>query len=80
MNEALGAWQYLEVYIIAIGVATLQMADISSQIARPLCKDLGGTFELMTSIGLVEKIDANCFTVLAGVENGIYILLIGAVF
>ena len=79
LNEALGAWQYLEVYIIAIGVATLQMADISSQIARPLCKDLGGTFELMTSIGLVEKIDANCFTVLAGVENGIYILLIGAV-
>ena len=80
LNEALSAWQYLEVYIIAIGVATLQMADISNQIAAPLCSDLDGTFDVMASLGMVDRIDANCFTVLAGVENGIYILMVGAIF
>eukprot|EP00943_MAST-04B_sp_MAST-4B-sp1_P007716 g7716.t1 len=79
INEALGAWQYLEVYIIAIGVATLQMADISAQIAAPLCRDLDGTFDVLASLGIVEPINASCFTVLAGIEHGMYVLLVGAI-
>ena len=78
LNEALGAWQYLEVYIIAIGVATLQMKDISKQIAAPLCSDLDVTFDSLAKIGLVDPLDANCFVVQAGIEVGMYVLLVGA--
>ena len=77
--EALSAWQYLEVYIIAIGVASLQMADISAQIAAPLCKDLDDTFDTMVNLGILDRSDAKCLTVLAGVEYGMYILLFGAI-
>ncbi len=79
INEALSAWQYLEVYIIAIGVASLQMADISGQIARPLCRNLDETFDMLATYGVVDRINANCFTVLSGVEDGMQILLVGAV-
>ena len=68
INEALGAWQYLEVYIIAIILSCLQMAEISQQIAKPLCSDLDATFSALASIGIMDEVDANCFVVLASVS------------
>lgn len=47
--------------------------------AKPICGDLQPTFDLLTDMGLLEKIYSNCFTVNSGIEMGTYILLGGAV-
>lgn len=79
LNEALSAWQYLEVYLIAICVAVLQMGQISAEMAKPICGDLEPTFDLLTDMGLLEEVNANCFTVNSGIDIGTFILLGGAV-
>jgi hypothetical protein len=77
--EAISAWSYLEVYIIAVSVAVLQMGQISAEMAKPICGDLEPTFKLLSDMGLLEKINANCFTVNSGIEMGTYVLLGGVV-
>jgi hypothetical protein len=77
--EAISAWSYLEVYIIAVSVAVLQMGQISAEMAKPICGDLEPTFKLLTDMGLLEEVNANCFTVNSGIEMGTYVLLVGVV-
>ena len=79
LNESLSAWQYLEVYIIAICVAVLQMGQISAEMAKPICGDLEPTFALLTDMGLLDEVNSNCFTINSGIEMGTYVLLGGAV-
>ena len=79
INEIVSAWQYLEVYLIAIVVAVLQIGQISGFMVGDLCNDLKATLDQLRAAGIIESRDAQCFYVHASVERGCYILLGAAV-
>ena len=79
VNETLSAWQYLEVYLIAIVVATLQISLIAGFMVGDVCDSFGDTFKLLVDVGLIQQKDVGCFGMNSYVKDGTYILLGAAV-
>lgn len=77
--EILQAWQYAEVYLIAIFVASWQLGPISEFMINSYCESLKDTFAELVHYGLLKEEDAQCFSVKSSIENGSYILVIGAI-
>jgi len=77
--ESLQAWQYAEVYLLAIIVAAWQLGPVSQFMINAYCDSLQGTFALLAFYDIIEASDAQCFKVSTGIEFGTYILVIGAV-
>lgn len=77
--EVLQAWQYMEVYIISIVVATWQLGPISVFMINSYCSDLEETFDLLAYFGILSNEDAQCFKVDASIESAAYILALAAV-
>lgn len=77
--EVLQAWQYMEVYIISIVVATWQLGPISVFMINSYCSDLEETFDLLAYFGVLSNEDAQCFKVDASIESASYILAVAAV-
>mmetsp|Transcript_24398 Transcript_24398/g.36198 ORF Transcript_24398/g.36198 Transcript_24398/m.36198 type:complete len:2877 (+) Transcript_24398:149-8779(+) len=77
--ESLQAWQYVEVYLLAIIVAAWQLGSVSTFMINSYCDSLTGTFALLAYYNLIEESDAQCFKVSTGIEYGTYILVGGAV-
>jgi len=77
--ESLQAWQYVEVYIIAILISSWQLGPISDFMVNIYCEGLSGTLAVLAYYGIIDASDAQCFRVQAGAEFGVYILAISAV-
>lgn len=76
--EVLQAWQYAEVYIISIIVATWQLGPLSTFMINYYCQDLQETFDLLAYFGVLSPEDSQCFRVDAAIESAAYLLAIGA--
>ena len=77
--EILAAWQYLEVYLIAIVIATLQIGTVSGFMVEEECAGLVDIFQTMVTAGVIKERDATCFYVNAGIQSGCWWLLGAAV-
>jgi len=77
--EILQAWQYAEVYIIAIFVASWQLGPISSFMVNEYCDSLDGFFSELVFYGLLKTEDAQCFSVKSVIEEGFFILAVGSI-
>lgn len=76
--EILQAWQYAEVYVISVVVATWQLGPLSQFMINGYCRNLEETFNVLTYFGILDQDDAQCFQVDAKIESGSYILLVAA--
>ena len=79
LNEVLAAWQYLEVYIIALLVGLMQVGPISEHLIGELCDDLFPTLEELFKLGLIEEKDMTCLYISGEIENAMFVLC-GAAF
>ena len=77
--ESLSAWQYAEVYIASVIVASWQLGPISMYMINSYCGSLQETFDLMAFLGVIAEEDAQCFRVNPTIKEGAYILAVGAV-
>mmetsp|Transcript_3457 Transcript_3457/g.9854 ORF Transcript_3457/g.9854 Transcript_3457/m.9854 type:complete len:2914 (-) Transcript_3457:98-8839(-) len=78
LNETLQAWQYAEVYLIAIFVASWQLGPVSEFMINSYCDSLQATFNELVYFGVLKSEDAQCFSVQSQIETGSYILAGGA--
>lgn len=79
LNEVLQAWQYAEVYLIAIFVASWQLGPISEFMINSYCDSLGDVFGQLVYFGILKEEDAQCFSVQSSIESGFFILAAGAI-
>eukprot|EP00980_Cylindrotheca_fusiformis_P014865 scaffold4056_cov115-Cylindrotheca_fusiformis.AAC.9 len=77
--EILQAWQYAEVYLIAIFVASWQLGPVSEFMINSYCDSLKETFGKLVYYGLLKEEDAQCFSVKSSIESGSFFLAFGAV-
>jgi hypothetical protein len=73
--EILQAWQYMEVYLVAVIVAAWQIGDVSEFLVNTYCEDLQDEFSELVFYGIIDPEDAQCFKVQASVEAAAYILI-----
>jgi hypothetical protein len=78
-NEILQAWQYVEVYLIALFVACWQLGPVSQWMFGTYCEGFNDFFAQMVHYGLIEKEDAICFSVQGKIEAGSIVLAAGAI-
>jgi len=78
VTEVLQAWQYAEVYLIAIFVASWQLGPVSEFMINSYCESLDGFFAQMVYFGLLKEEDAQCFSVQSSIEEGFFILAVAA--
>jgi hypothetical protein len=79
IGECLGAWQYAEVYLIAVLFASWQLGPVSDFMINEYCGSLKGTFQALVYHGILKEEDATCFLVSAKPETASYILAAAAV-
>jgi hypothetical protein len=77
--EILQAWQYMEVYVLSVIVATWQLGPISTFMINGYCESFQETFDLLSYFGILAAEDAQCFRVDASIEVGSYILVVAAI-
>jgi len=77
--EILQAWQYAEVYLIAIFVGSWQLGPVSEFMINSYCDSLKETFGQLVYFGLLKEEDAQCFSVRSSITTGSFLLAIGAV-
>ena len=70
ITEALEAWKYLEVYILAVIIASWQLGSVSEFLINDYCGSFGEAFTTMAYHGVLKEEDAQCFRVDAQVEYG----------
>jgi len=79
VNEILQAWQYIEVYLIALFVASWQLGPVSQYMFNAYCGSLDGFFAQMVSYGILKEADAQCFSVQGSIDPGSIALLVAAI-
>jgi len=77
--EILQAWQYLEVYLVALFVSSWQLGPVSDSMINSYCENLENMFAQMVYYGILKEEDAQCFSVTANIENGAFSLVLGAI-
>jgi len=77
--EILQAWQFLDVYLIALFVSSWQLNPISSFMINAYCDNLSDTFAQMVYYGVLKDEDAQCFSVSARIEKSAFILTAGVI-
>ena len=75
LNEILGAWQYMEVYVLSIIIAAWQLGGVSEYMINAYCDPLKSTFTSLSYYGILSKDDAQCFRVDATVQSASWILV-----
>lgn len=75
----LQAWQYIEVYLIAVVVSCWQLGPVSDFMINEYCDGLEGTFAMLVYYGVIDARDAQCFMVQASIESATYMLIAGAI-
>eukprot|EP00534_Pseudo-nitzschia_fraudulenta_P007819 CAMPEP_0201146050 /NCGR_PEP_ID=MMETSP0851-20130426/7775_1 /ASSEMBLY_ACC=CAM_ASM_000631 /TAXON_ID=183588 /ORGANISM="Pseudo-nitzschia fraudulenta, Strain WWA7" /LENGTH=1436 /DNA_ID=CAMNT_0047421477 /DNA_START=89 /DNA_END=4399 /DNA_ORIENTATION=+ len=69
-NEILQAWQYIEVYLIALFVASWQLGPVSDYMFNAYCGSLDVFLADMVRYGVVVEADAQCFRVEGSIDPG----------
>jgi hypothetical protein len=77
--EVLKAWQYCEVFLISLLIATLQLSELSGFIVNEYCGNLQPLFDALVRYGLIAERDAQCFLVSAKLGTGFYIFFAATV-
>jgi len=77
-TETLAAWQYVEVFLLGVIVASWQLGPVSEYMINAYCGSLRATFSEMVYFGLLDPDDAQCFRVNTKIENGFYVLVAAA--
>jgi len=75
LNEILDAWQYMEVYVLAIIIAAWQLGGVSEYMINAYCDPLKSTFTSLSYYGILSQDDAQCFRVDATVASASWILV-----
>ncbi len=73
--EALSSWQYIEVYLFSIIVASWQLGGVSKFLINDYCTGFEDTFARMQYYGLLDVNDAQCFSVSAKLESATWFLI-----
>ena len=76
--EVLSAWQYVEVYLISVIIASWQLGPVSEYMINAYCGSLSATFAQLVYYGVLKDEDAQCFRVNTSVSSGFYILAVAA--
>ena len=79
-NEIVSAWAAMEVFIISIMVALLEIGQISGFMVGDNCNPLQPFFDAGVELGILSPNDAQCFFVRAKMGLGCYWLLLASVF
>jgi hypothetical protein len=79
LTEIFQAWQYVEVYLLALIVSAWQLGPISAFMINSYCDGLDDTFATLVYYGVLDPVDAQCFKVQATIESGTFILIAASV-
>jgi len=77
--EALSAWQYIEVYLFSIIVASWQLGGVSEMMINDYCIGFEDTFAALQYYGILGISEAQCFRVSARIEEGMWVLMAAAI-
>eukprot|EP00567_Pseudictyota_dubia_P011184 CAMPEP_0197435572 /NCGR_PEP_ID=MMETSP1175-20131217/3140_1 /TAXON_ID=1003142 /ORGANISM="Triceratium dubium, Strain CCMP147" /LENGTH=1492 /DNA_ID=CAMNT_0042964637 /DNA_START=260 /DNA_END=4735 /DNA_ORIENTATION=- len=77
--EVVKAWQYVEVYIISVVLATWQVGGLSAMMVDEYCESLDRTFSSLVYYGIIKQEDGQCFYASSKVEAGTFVLMAAAV-
>jgi len=77
--EMLQAWQYMEVFILAVIAATWQLGSISAFMINDYCGGLEDVFASTLYYGILSESDAQCFRVSAEVKTGTWMLFAASI-
>jgi len=77
--KMLKAWQYLEIYLISIVIATWNLGDVSAFMIDDYCDGLNDIFNGLFYYGFISASDAQCYYVRATLVSGAFLLFCGAV-
>lgn len=69
------SWQYSEVFILSIVIASWQLAPISESFFNDYCGSLDVIFESLVLYNVIEVVDGQCYRVEASNNNGTWVLL-----
>ena len=78
VTEALTSWQYLEVYIVSIIIASWQLGPLSKVMINDYCGSLTGILTSLTYYDFITGVDAQCFQVQATVQIATWLFLASA--
>jgi len=76
--EILTAWQYLEVYMIAVVVALMQLGSLASTLSGGYCNQLVAVFRTLLDLGIISSQHVGCFDLTTKIEPSVYLLLVAA--
>ena len=79
INEALNAWSALEVFMLSIAVAMVEIGQVSGFIVGNICNGLGDWLGDLVTYGLLDTSDNTCFLIEADICWGMYLLFLGSV-
>jgi hypothetical protein len=79
VNEVLSAWSALEIFLVAIMVALVELGQISGFLIGKNCRFFQPMLDTMQALDLVDEVDATCFKVDATTSVGCYVLIAAAV-
>jgi hypothetical protein len=78
-TEALAAWQYIEVYLFSIIIASWQLGSVSEFMINDYCIGLEDSFAMLQYFGILGINEAQCFRVSAKLESAMWILMAASV-
>jgi len=73
--EILGAWQYMEVYVLSVIIAAWQLGGVSEYMINAYCDPMRSSFTSLSYYGILSEDDAQCFRVDASVQSASWILV-----
>jgi Paraquat-inducible protein A len=76
--EICQAWQFLEVFVIAIMVSAWQLGPVSEFLINSYCDSLQPTLAALVYFGIIADEDAQCFKVRASIESGTFFMISAA--
>jgi len=79
LAEIFGAWACVDVFIVAIIIAVLEMGTISSAMLAGVCSNVIDTINWMANVGIVQDENRTCLFVGSSLEYGTALLLSAAV-
>ena len=77
--EALSAWQYIEVYLLSIIVASWQLGGVSEMLINDYCNGLEDTFAMLQYYGILGVNESQCFRVSARLQPATWILIASSI-
>jgi len=76
--EILQAWQYCEVYIISVVVASWQLGPTSNLMVNTYCTNFNETLIMLGYYGVLSPQDTQCFQLVANIGASTYLIIIAA--